>query len=446
MPGPSAEPGSEPLLRRLTVLGVWALAINGTIGAGIFGTPGAAAASTGIYSPLVFLLCGLLMVPIVLSFAEVASGFTGTGGPVLYAETAFGPFTGFQVGWTYYVARLSSSAANVSLMVATLGWFWPGAGHGALRVGLLLAICGALVWVNVIGTRQAMWSLGGLTLLKLVPLLALVVFGLGRLDAAAFPFASTPPPSVGALGGAVMLLVYAFVGWESALIPAGETRDPARDMPRALLWALGTATLLYVLIQAVSVAALPDLAHATGRPLVAVGEALLGPAGAVLLTLGIVVSVGGNVFSATLSTPRITYALSRAGLLPRAFGRVHAAYRTPAVSIVVYGAAVFALAASGSFVELARISVLTRLLIYLAVIAALPRLRRRAAPGAGPGGPPARAWRLPGGYVIPGAAALVCVALLVQVSWDSVWHTAIYLAVGSALYALARRGGAGRAS
>lgn len=432
------EPAApEPLVRQLSVAGIWLLAINGTIGAGIFGAPGAVAAATGIHSPLVFLLCGVLMAPIVLSFAEVASAFRGTGGPVLYAQQAFGAFAGFQTGWAFWVARVLASAANVNLLVATLGWFAPAVAGAPLRLTLLLVVTGALTWVNLVGTRHAMRSLGALTLLKFLPLLAVGLYGLVRIDAAAFPFGSTPWPSLADTGSAVMLAIYAFVGWESALVPAGESRDPARDMPRALLWALATATLLYVLIQTVSVAVLPDLASQKGRPLVAVGEALFGPAGAALLTIGIVVSVGGNVASATMTTPRITYAMARNGTLPRLFGVVHAGWKTPSVSIAIYGLAVFALAAISTFVELAVGSVLVRLLIYLAVILALPRIRRRVP--AGPG-----RLRLPGGLLIPVVAGAVCAALVVQVDVATALSAGGLLLVGTVLFLLARWGRRGR--
>jgi amino acid transporter len=421
----------ESLPRQLTVLGIWGLAINGTVGAGVFGIPALAAAETGGYSPLVFLLCGLLMAPIALCFAEVASGFHGTGGAVLYTQTAFGSLVGFQTGWAFYVARLSASAANLNLIVASFDWFWPAADEGATRAGLLALLCGLLTWVNLVGAGPAMRAVGVLTLLKFLPLGLLILAGFARLDPAALAV-STPLPSAAQLGNAVMLSLYAFVGWESALIPAGETRDPARDMPRGLLWALGTATLLYVLVQVVSVATLPRLAATAERPLVAVGAALMGSAGAALLTFGVVASVGGNVASAAMSTPRITYAMGRTRLLPRLFGTVHATYRTPAFSILLYGALVLVLAVSGSFVEFVRISVLTRLLIYLAVVAAAPRLRRRPADGPG-------RLSLPGGPAVPLVAGMVCVALLLQVDGPTLLRTGAYLAVGSVLYVLARR-------
>ncbi len=421
----------EPLLRQVTVFGIWALAINGTIGAGIFGLPAKAAQLTGIYSPLVFLLCGVLLVPIVLSFAEVASRFRGTGGPIRYAETAFGRVVGFQTGWAFWVARVSASAANVNLLVDSLAWFHEDLDRGAVRVALLLVICGALVLVNVVGAKHGMRSVGVLTVLKFVPLLTLALVGVAFLSPSAFPFSTTPLPPPANVGKAALLLVYAYVGWESALVPAGEARDPTRDMPRALLWGLGIVVLLYVLIQAVSVALVADLA-ASERPLVDAGAALLGPFGAVLLTVGVVVSVGGNVAAATFSTPRITYAMARDGLLPRWLGAVHATFKTPSASILVYGAVTLALATVGSFTWLAEVSVLTRILIYLMGVLAVPRLRRTQA------GTPA-ALRLPGGLLIPSLGVLTCVALLTQVTVRTWLVTAAFLAAGSVLYVFARR-------
>jgi len=282
----------------------------------------------------------------------------------------------------------------------------------------------------------AMRSVGGLTVLKLLPLSAIVVFGLPAVDPAAL-VAPGPPPSASSLAGAVMLSIYAFVGWEAATVPAGESRDPGRDMPRGLLAALATATLLYVAIQAVSLAVLPDLARTAGRPLVAVGAALFGPAGAVLLTLGVTVSVAGNVASAMLTAPRITYAMGREGILPRFFGDVHEIYRTPSASILVFGALAFGLADSGTFVELATISVFTRLLIYLVVIAALPRLRGREPEVPDP-------LRLPAGILIPLLAGLVCASLAAQLDTAALGRAALYLAVGAAVYHVATRGRAAK--
>jgi amino acid transporter len=175
---------------------------------------------------------------------------------------------------------------------------------------------------------------------------------------------------------AALLVIYAFVGWEGAVVPAGEARNPARDMPRALILAMVVVTVLYVLVQAVAVAVLPDLA-ASERALVDVGAVLFGPAGAVLLTVAVVVSVAGNLAGTMVSAPRMTYALARDGSLPAWFGEVHPSTRTPMKSIVFFSVLVFLLGVYGSFVWLAAMSALVRVLIYMACIGAMPRLRRR---------------------------------------------------------------------
>jgi len=419
----------EPLLRELSVVGLGLLVVNGMIGAGIFGLPSEAARLAGDLSPWIFILCALLILPVVLSFAQLASHFGNTGGPMLYAATAFGPLVGFQAGWAYYVARLTAFSANLSLLVATLGHFWPAVGSGQPRAILLFAVCAGFVAINVAGAKDAMRWLGLLTILKFLPLLLVVAFGIGHVDPAALAPVTSGIPASGDLGAAILLVIYAYVGFESGLVPAGEARRPERDMPRALLGALVTVSLLYAAVQFVCVAVLADLAEAD-RPLVSVGEALLGGPGALLVMAGIAISVGGNLLGSMFSTPRVTYRLALDGQLPAWFGAVHARHRTPIWSIAFYGALGFLLALKGSFAWLAALSVVTRILLYLCCLAAIPRVRRQV--GAAPG------LALPGGYTIPILGALVCGGLLTQVSIEAWLVTAAFLGAGSVLYVLAR--------
>jgi amino acid transporter len=428
---PDALPRDEELVRRFTVVGLWVLVFNGILGAGIFGLPAKVAAQAGTYSPLLFVGCGLLMAPIVLSFAEAASYVRATGGPILYVRSVFGPYAAFQTGWATYVARATAFAANVNLLVDSLGWLWEPAASGATRVLLIAGIGAFLTLVNVVGSKQAMGTAGILTALKLGALLLLVGAGIALGAIAVLPAAGAAPPSAESLGSAALLATYAFVGWEVALVPAGEAKDPRRDLPRALLFGLASIVVLYVLIQAVCLAAVPDLASSQ-RPLVDAAGALLGPTGASLLLFGTVVSIAGNLAVSMISASRTSYAMAQEGTLPAFFGRVHARYRTPAVSVIVYGTLVTALALSGSFVWLAGLSVLARVLVFLLVLAALPRLRRRF--GAQEG-----SFRLPGGFAIPILAALVCLGLALQAKADALWTTLAFLAVGSLLFLAARR-------
>lgn len=431
----SATRASSELPRRLGLAGLWLLMINGMIGAGIFGVPAAAAALAGSFSPMLFVLCALLVAPIMLCFAELSSATRQSGGPARYVAVAFGPLAGFQAGWALYIARVTAFAANLILLVATLAYFLPALELGLARLLALALFSGVLAWINIVGVRQAIRSLGALTLLKLGPLLALIALGLWAISNSAQPLperasiAWWPAESMD-LGAAVLLVIYAYVGFESGLIPGGEARRPQLDMPRALLLSLLVCTLLYLLLQWICMVLLEDL-PGSRRPLVDLGELLLGPVGGVLLVLTVAASVGGNLLGSMFSAPRISHALAAEGMLPAALAKVHTRYQTPLVSIICYALLAWALAASGSFVWLAGLSVLTRVLLYLACIAAMPRVRASAPPSA---------LRLPLGWSLPVLAVAACLLLLSQVHWLSVLATAALLAVGTLLYLLTRRG------
>jgi amino acid transporter len=369
------------------------------------------------------------MAAVMASFAQAASYFRGTGGPILYAGTAFGPFVGFETGWVLYLGRASAIAANTNLMVSYLAVFVPGVDSGAGRVAALAVFLGGLTAVNLFGLRQGVRTLYGLSVLKLTPLLLFVLVGLAHARPAAL--AELELPDYGTFGGAVVLVFYAFIGFEGALIPAGESRDPQRDMPRALLWTLGVTTVAYVLIQAVCVMVLPELAT-SDKPLAAAAGELVGPLGVTVMSLAAIVSIYGNNASSMLTAPRMTYAMARDGHLPRFLAAVHPRWSTPHASILLYGGLTFALSISGGFAWLAGMSTLTRLVGYGLCVAALPRLRRRFGADAG-------AFRLPGGLAVPGAAILVCAWLLTQVDPDALYLAIGFLLLGALLYAGSRR-------
>jgi len=414
---------SESLRRQLTVVGLWLLAINGMIGAGIFGVPAKTFALAGEFSPWIFVICAILIAPIMLSFGELASSFRSTGGPMLFVGMAYGPFAGFQAGWAYYVARITAYSANMNLMVLSVGFFWPAAAEPIPRLVLMAIASVIIIGLNIVNAKATMGYLGIITLLKLSPLVALALYGLFTWDGSAFE-SITQVPNVADMGAALLLVIYAYVGFESSTVPAGESKDPQRDMHRALVMALVVATALYALIQLAAQQLVPDLAQSDG-PLLAAGEAWLGPIGASLVAIGIVTSVGGNLISSTFSSARISYRMGLDGYLPKWFSALNATYATPVYSVLFFGIAGFLLSASGSFVYLAVLSVFTRLMLYLACFVSMPAVRRNG---------DANAYRLPGGWFIPGSAILVCLGLLTQVSMSSVLATLGLLAVGTVLY------------
>jgi amino acid transporter len=406
------------------------LVVNGLIGAGIFGLPSGAAALAGEYSVLVYAFCALLILPIILCFAELGSYFRGTGGPIRYGTLAFGPFVGFQGGWLYYLARLISFSANTVLLTDSIAYFIEGAGTGTGRIISLAIICIGLSVINVLGSVESIRSMTLFTVIKFAVLILLPLGGFILLGSEVIPSFESPIPPSGDLGAAALLLIYAFVGFEGAVVPAGEAKRPERDMPLGLLLGLAVVAVLYMLIQLVSQAAVPDLANSK-TPLLDVSASLFGPVGAILLMIGVAASVLANLISSMFSATRVTYALSLEKSLPRWFGEVHTRYLTPANSVIFFGVAAFLLAAFGSFTVLAAMTVLSRLFLYGMSCAAIPKLRPQFR-GEG-------RFILKGGYAIPVLGIAACVWLMLQVSERSIWMTAIFVGIGSLLFWIGKK-------
>ena len=430
-PTPPASSGTEEKLpRNLGLWGIWMLVVNGLIGAGIFGLPSGAAALAGEYSVLVYAFCALLILPIILCFAELGSYFRGTGGPIRYGTLAFGPFVGFQGGWLYYLARLISFSANTVLLTDSIAYFIEGAGTGTGRIISLAVICVALSVINVLGSVESIRSMTLFTVIKFAVLILLPLGGFILLGSEVIPSFDSPTPPSADLGAAALLLIYAFVGFEGAVVPAGEAKRPERDMPLGLLLGLAVVAVLYMVIQLVSQAAVPNLANSK-TPLLDVSATLFGSTGAILLMVGVAASVLANLISSMFSATRVTYALSLEKSLPRWFGEVHSRYLTPANSVVFFGIAAFLLAAFGSFTVLAAMTVLSRLFLYGMSCAAIPKLRPQFS-GEG-------LFILKGGYAIPVLGIAACVWLMLQVSERSIWMTAIFVGIGSILYWVGKR-------
>jgi amino acid transporter len=406
------------------------LVVNGLIGAGIFGLPSGAAALAGEYSVLVYVFCALLILPIILCFAELGSYFRGTGGPIRYGTLAFGPFIGFQGGWLYYLARLISFSANTVLLTDSIAYFIEGAGTGTGRIISLAVICIGLSVINVLGSVESIRSMTLFTVIKFAVLILLPLGGFILLGSEVIPSFESPIPPAQDLGAAALLLIYAFVGFEGAVVPAGEAKRPERDMPLGLLLGLAVVAVLYMLIQLVSQAAVPDLANSK-TPLLDVSASLFGSTGAILLMVGVAASVLANLVSSMFSATRVTYALSLEKSLPRWFGEVHSRYLTPANSVVFFGIAAFLLAAFGSFTVLAAMTVLSRLFLYGMSCAAIPKLRPQFR-GEG-------RFILKGGYAIPVLGIAACVWLMLQVSERSIWMTAIFVGIGSLLFWIGKK-------
>jgi amino acid transporter len=424
-------PGLVRAIRRWDLA---ALAINGIIGAGIFGLPSEVFARIGVYSLLAFVVCAAAVALIILCFAEVSSRFDGTGGPYLYAREAFGPLVGFEVGWLMWIARLTAFAANIQVLIAYFSLFVPWTGAGVGRTVAIAAIVAALTAVNVVGVREATRVTNVLTMAKLAPLALLVAAGVFAV--APERFAAGPAPPFGDFSVSVLLLVYAFTGFEQASIPAGESRDPRGDLPRALLIAIGVVTVFYVSIQVVAIGTVPELGR-SARPLADAGGRIFGAAGAALIAAGAVASILGNLNSILLVAPRVTYAMAERGELPSLFAATHPRFHTPHWSVLLAGVVVLTVTLSGTFLYIVTISAIARLLNYGATCAALVALRRSAT------APPAR-FRVRGGVTMAALSLLLIGWLLSNTTLAQARDAALAAAAGLVIYGVSRSGRRGR--
>jgi len=406
------------------------LALNAVIGAGIFALPATVAARAGLMSPWLFLIIGTLVITIVLTFAELASYFRESGGLVLYTTTAFGPLVGFGTGWIYFISRVSAFAANSTVLALYLGTVWPWVATGTGRTVLITALCVALTYANYTGVKDGVRTLAVFTFMKLTPIALLLIVGLQHVSADTF-FPSEFPV-IEDLGGTVLLLIYAFVGFESTTIVSGESKNPRQSVPKAMVNTLIGIGILYFLIVLVYVSVLPN-AGEEGTSLITVGEVLFGPIGLIAITLAAVFSIGGNLAAIMLAVPRLTYAMAEHNLLPKWFGVINKKHSTPGNSIIFLGALALVLALTGSFVQLAIASSLTRLISYILCIAALPTIRRQASEEVR-----AQAYRLKGGYSIPAIAMVVCVWIAAQSKPETWIFTGKLLLIGLVFYGIAR--------
>ena len=401
-----------------------AITINGIIGAGIFGLPSNVYKLIGTYSLIAFVACALVVALIILCFAEVSSRFDETGGPYLYAREAFQPAVAFEVGWLIWLARTTAFAANCNLLINYLSYFWLPATTPLWRASIIVLVVIALAVINLLGIRQAAIVSNAFTVGKLVPIIIFIAAGLFFLNPQAFEFG--PSPTTGDFSKSVLLLVYAFTGFEMATIPAGEVRDPQRNLPRALLIAILVVATLYIMIQVVCVGTLPGLAQSS-KPLADAGSQFLGAAGGAIISAGAIISITGNLNILLLSGSRLPFAMAEQKQLPAFVGSIHTKFFTPYVSIMITAGLMLFLTLKSSFVAALTISTIARLVTYGTTCLALPVFRaKRDAPAA--------MFRLPGGTIIAILSLLLIVWLLLNATLNEVRATAIAAGAGLLIY------------
>lgn len=382
------------------------MTINSIIGSGIFGLPSVIAAHLERLSPWSVLLAGAAIGTIMACFAEVASQFNQAGGPYLYARVAFGRLIGLEMAWMLWLVRITAPAANANLFVIYLGEFWPRAREPLPRFAILTVLLGILAIINLRGVRAGTHISNVFTVAKLLPLVAVGAVGAFYLVNHAPQLGTTVQPGAGGWLKAILLLAFAYGGFEGALTPMSEAKNPRRDVAFALFTALITCTFLYTLIQWIVVGVLPDAARSE-RPLADVARIVLGPGGAAFIAVGALVSVYGYLSANMLAVPRITFAMAEGGDFPAIFAAIHPRFRTPYFSILVFAFLTWLLALLGSFSWNVTLSAAARLFFYAGGCAALPVLRKKQ--------PGTALFRLPAGPWFAVVGVLVCIVLMSQI-------------------------------
>ncbi len=362
-------------------LGRWsftAILLNIVIGASAFGLPGDIAALLGPNAPWAYAIGGLGILMIGACFAEVASYFDQAGGPYLYAREAYGRFAGIYIAYLMTFVRISAAAAVANLFATYLAQFFPALEAGTPRAVALTVLLVTITGINYLGVQLGAGVSNAFAVLKVGSLAA---FGIGGLAFVLWhrEFSAAPAANVITAKSwleAFVLTVFAYGGFEAGLVPASEAKDARKDAPIAVFATLGIAALLYTLVQVGVTFALPGAA--TSKRAVADASAVIfGAAGPQIMAIAAVIAICGYLLASILAGSRVLFALSEQRDTIAAFGKVHPRFHTPHVALLIFAAITWALTIFGTFSWAARVSAVTRLLVYASVCGAVFVFRRR---------------------------------------------------------------------
>ena len=411
---------SEKLVRTVGFWGLVAMCINAVIGSGVFLLPHESYKLLGPFSLWAPLLFAVPVLILTLCFAEASSHFSEPGGAYLYAKTAFGDFIGFETGWMNWLARVTSLASLSNGFVVALALLAPGLKTGVPRAMVIIATILILALIHFLGVRYGAASIYIFTFGKLVPLIGFIFLALIVWKSNPLPQSFTLPGPGTKWVDAALFMLFAYAGFENLGVPAGEYKNPRRDLPFALITGILAIAAIYALVQLGAMSALPDLSQ-TDTPIASAASAIIGPIGALIVTIGALMSMAGTNSGTMLEGSRMLYALS----LDRRMGPisyVHPRFRTPSVAIAIHTTVALALALGGSFRQLALLSAVARLTTYLATCLAVPRLRKIN-----------EGFRTPG-LIVPILGTLVALAFVVTLDRWKLLAAAIALTVGAIVF------------
>lgn len=418
----------EGLERVIGVPGLAITVINGIIGAGIFALPAIVSIQLGAFGIYAYIFGCILMATIMLCYTEIGTRVTSSGGSYAYVEAAFGNFAGFIINWLYFLGfGAIGSAAVINIFADSLSVLFPVLTNNLVRALLFFVMLGFMALLNIRGTKQSVQFLKVITVIKLVPLIAIIIFGFSHIKPSNLHWQNLPPLKT--FGDTVLVLVFAIAGFEASLSVSGEIKNSRRTVPLGILLGSVLVFIIYMLIQTVTQGVLgSQISAVKDAPLAAVAEQIVGPVGATILLLAATISCFGLNSGDILATPRLLFAGANDGMFPKFLSKVHPKYATPYMAIITYASLIFIFSVSGSFKELAILASASILLVYLAVILATIKLRTKKQEVS------VKPFRIPGGLIIPFIGIAAIVWLLTSLSKWEILSTVIFIAVVCVIY------------
>jgi amino acid transporter len=393
---------NEGLERVIGVSGLSLTILNFTIGAGIFVLPAIVGMQLGTYGLFCYVFCAILLGCVMLCYAEIGSKITSSGGTYAYVVAAFGEFPGFITSWLFFFAfGLASDAAVMNIIADSLAVIYPEFLKPWVRAFLFFILIVFMVLVNIRGTKQSITFIKFVTVIKLLPLAAIIIFGFFHVKLTNLHWGHLP--TLNTFGSTALILFFAFLGFETALTSSGEIKNPKRTVPRGIILAGLLILVFYLLLQTVTQGILgANMEAVKDAPLAAIAEKMVGPAGTIILLLTAAFSCFTNIFGDVLASPRLLFAGANDGLFPKFLGKVHPKFATPHLAIIAWGSLIFIFSVSGGFKRMAILASASILIIYLTVILATIKMRRKKQEGT------EKTFKIPGGLTVPliGIAAI----------------------------------------
>jgi amino acid transporter len=425
---PAINSEKENLKREIGVRSLTLAILNIIVGTGIFVLPALIAETLGAASIIAYIVCGILISLIALCFAEVGSKVTVTGGAYAYIEAAFGPFAGFLANYMFWFgSAVFSDAAVANGLFDTLKLIFPSINNEIFRIIFFAVLFGIMALINISSLKSGVRFIEFAALGKLIPLVLFVLMGVGFTSTK--NLAWTSMPSLTSIGSASLLLFFAFVGMETPVTNGGEIKNPQRTIPRAIFSGILLVLILYIAIQLVTQGILGDtiIQHKTA-PLASAASVVFGTAGAIIILIATIISMLGYIGGEMLSIPRILYAGARNRQMPKIFSAVHPKLLTPHYAIIVYAFLDFVISVSGELQQLIIISSASILLIYLGVVLATIKLRKKTSATT------EKTFRMPGGIFIPLLSVCVIIWMLAHLSKKEFLYEGIFIAVFCLVY------------